>query len=101
MGHLKGGGPLLFEQIQLIDPTIFFLLSLDVVADHLLISTDSGNMIPRITSYNVCYTKLLRVDFGFGQGRSDWETAGVAGLRRGFPKSENTGQGQKISYNFV
>ena len=46
MGHLKGGGPLLLEQIQLIDPTIFFLLSLDVVGDYLLISTDSGNMIP-------------------------------------------------------
>jgi len=36
------------------------------------------------------------VDFGSGQGRSDFETAGVAGLRRGFQKSENTVMGQKM-----
>jgi len=36
------------------------------------------------------------VDFGSGEGRSDLETGGVAGLRRGFPKSENAGRGRKM-----
>jgi hypothetical protein len=38
------------------------------------------------------------VDFGSGQGRSDFETAGVAALRRGFRKSENAGLGQKMPF---
>ncbi|MBL0712689.1 MAG: hypothetical protein JJV98_03210 [Desulfosarcina sp.] len=33
------------------------------------------------------------VDFGSGQGPSDFETTGVARLRRGFQKSENAGRG--------
>jgi hypothetical protein len=37
-------------------------------------------------------------DFGSGQGRSDDETGGAAGLRRGFQKSENAGQGQKMPF---
>jgi hypothetical protein len=31
------------------------------------------------------------VDFGLGQGRSDFETGGVVGLRRGFQNRENAG----------
>ena len=38
------------------------------------------------------------VDFGSGQGRSDFETAGVVKLRRGFQKSENAGLGQKMPF---
>jgi hypothetical protein len=38
------------------------------------------------------------VDFGSGQGRSVFETAGVARLRRGFQISENAGLGQKILF---
>jgi hypothetical protein len=34
------------------------------------------------------------VDFGSGQGRSDFETAGVVRLRRGFQMSENAGLGR-------
>jgi hypothetical protein len=37
-------------------------------------------------------------DFGSSQGRNDLEAAGVAALRRGFPKSENTGWGQKMLF---
>jgi hypothetical protein len=37
-----------------------------------------------------------RVDFGFGQGRSVFETTGVASQRRGFKKGENAGQGRKM-----
>ena len=38
------------------------------------------------------------VDFGFGQGRSDFEAAGVVRLRRGFQKSENAGRGRKMPF---
>jgi hypothetical protein len=38
------------------------------------------------------------VDFGSGQGRSDFETAGVARLRRGFQKSENAGLVRKMPF---
>jgi hypothetical protein len=38
------------------------------------------------------------VDFGSGQGRSELETAGVAALRQGFPRSENAGRGQKMPF---
>ena len=38
------------------------------------------------------------VDFGTGQGCSDFETGGVAALRRGFKRSENTGLGQKMPF---
>jgi hypothetical protein len=38
------------------------------------------------------------VDFGSGQGRSDFETTGVAGLRRGFKKSENADLGRKMPF---
>jgi hypothetical protein len=38
------------------------------------------------------------VDFGSGQSRSKFETAGVATLRRGFQMSENTGLGQKMLF---
>jgi hypothetical protein len=36
------------------------------------------------------------VDCGSSQGRSVLETAGVAALRRGFPKRENAGLGRKM-----
>ena len=38
------------------------------------------------------------VDCGSGQGRSDFETAGVAALRRGFIRSENTGLDHKMPF---
>jgi hypothetical protein len=38
------------------------------------------------------------VDFGSGQGHSEFETAGVAALRRGFQMSENAGLGQKMLF---
>jgi hypothetical protein len=38
------------------------------------------------------------VDFGSGQSRSAWETASVAALRRGFPKSENAGRVRKMPF---
>ena len=38
------------------------------------------------------------VDFGSGQGRSSLETAGVAGLRRGFQSCENAGRGRKMPF---
>jgi hypothetical protein len=38
------------------------------------------------------------VDFGSGQGRNDFETAGVALLRRGLQRSENTGLEQKMPF---
>jgi hypothetical protein len=38
------------------------------------------------------------VDFGSGQGRSDFETTSVARLRRGFQQSENAGRGQKMPF---
>jgi hypothetical protein len=38
------------------------------------------------------------VDFGSGQGRSAFETAGVAGLRRGFQMRENAGMGRKVPF---
>jgi hypothetical protein len=37
-------------------------------------------------------------DFGSGQGRSDFETGGVAALRRGFQNRENAGLGQKMLF---
>ena len=37
-------------------------------------------------------------DFGSGQGRSDFETTGVARLGRGFQKSENAGLGRKMLF---
>jgi hypothetical protein len=37
-------------------------------------------------------------DFGSGQGRSDFETAGVARLRRGFQKRVNAGLGRKMPF---
>ena len=36
------------------------------------------------------------VGFGFGQGLKELETGGVAGLRRGFPITENAGRGQRM-----
>jgi hypothetical protein len=50
------------------------------------------------------YGPLLRsvhpemVDCGSDQGRSDFETAGVAALRRGFQKSENADMGRKMPF---
>jgi hypothetical protein len=41
------------------------------------------------------------VDFGSGQGLSDFATAGVAALRRGLQKSENTGLSQKMPFSNV
>jgi tRNA G46 methylase TrmB len=38
------------------------------------------------------------VDLGSGQGRSEFETAGVAVLRRGFQMSENIDLGQKMLF---
>jgi hypothetical protein len=38
------------------------------------------------------------VDFGSGQGRSDFETTGVVRLRRGFQKRENAGLGRKMPF---
>jgi hypothetical protein len=38
------------------------------------------------------------VDFGSGQGRNEFESAGVARLRRGFQMSENAGLEQKMPY---
>jgi hypothetical protein len=38
------------------------------------------------------------VDLGSGQGRSYFTTAGVAALRRGLQKSENTGLGRKMPF---
>jgi hypothetical protein len=38
------------------------------------------------------------VAFGSDQGRSEFETAGVALLRRGFQKSENAGLVQKMLF---
>jgi hypothetical protein len=35
------------------------------------------------------------VDFGSGQGRSYFETGGIAALCRGFQNGENEGLGQK------
>jgi hypothetical protein len=37
-------------------------------------------------------------DFGSGQGRSDFETGGVAALRRGFENRENAGMSQKMLF---
>ena len=41
---------------------------------------------------------LEMVDFDSGQGRSDFETGGVAALRRGFQNRENAGLGQKMLF---
>jgi hypothetical protein len=38
------------------------------------------------------------VDFGSGQGRSEFATAGVAALRRGLQRSENAGLGRKMPF---
>jgi hypothetical protein len=38
------------------------------------------------------------VDFGSGQGRNDFETGGVASLRRGFQNRENASLGQKMLF---
>jgi hypothetical protein len=38
------------------------------------------------------------VDFGSSQGHSDFETGGIAALRRGFQNHENAGLGQKMLY---
>jgi len=38
------------------------------------------------------------VDFGSGQGRSLFATAGVAALRRGLRKGENTGLGRRMLF---
>jgi hypothetical protein len=38
------------------------------------------------------------VDFGSEQGLSDFETAGIASLFRGFQKSENAALGQKMPF---
>jgi hypothetical protein len=38
------------------------------------------------------------VDCGSDQGRSDFETAGVARLRRGFQKSENADMDRKMPF---
>jgi hypothetical protein len=38
------------------------------------------------------------VDCGSDQGRSDFATAGVARLRRGFQKSENADMGRKMPF---
>jgi hypothetical protein len=48
--------------------------------------TTIGNVFPEV------------VDFVSGQGRSDLETGGVAGLRRGFPKGENAGRERKMPF---
>ena len=39
-----------------------------------------------------------KVDFGSGQGRSAFGTAGVVILRRGFQKRENAGVGRKMPF---
>jgi hypothetical protein len=38
------------------------------------------------------------VDLGSGQGRREFETAGVARLGRGFQMSENAGLGRKMPF---
>jgi hypothetical protein len=38
------------------------------------------------------------VDIGSEQGLSNFETAGIAGLCRGFQKSENAALGQKMPF---
>jgi hypothetical protein len=38
------------------------------------------------------------VDFGSGEGRSLFATAGVVGLRRGLQKGENAGLDQKMLF---
>ena len=38
------------------------------------------------------------VDFGSGQGRSLFATTGVAALRRGLQKDENTGLDRKMPF---
>jgi hypothetical protein len=38
------------------------------------------------------------VDFGSEQGLSDFETAGIAWLFRGFQKSENAALGRKMPF---
>jgi hypothetical protein len=38
------------------------------------------------------------VDFGSGQGRSEFASAGVVTLRRGLQRSENAGLGRKTPF---
>jgi hypothetical protein len=38
------------------------------------------------------------VDLGLEQGLSNFETAGISGLCRGFQKSENAAPGQKMPF---
>jgi len=38
------------------------------------------------------------VNCGSGQGRSEFETGGLAALRRGFQLSENAGLGRKMPF---
>jgi hypothetical protein len=61
------------------------------------------SMIPLEQKMGFCSMNLLSVysemvDFGSGQGRSDFETGGVVSLRRGFQNRENAGLGQKMLF---
>jgi hypothetical protein len=47
---------------------------------------------------DLCSLRPEGVDFGSGQGRSAFGTGGVAALRRGFQKHENTGLGRKMPF---
>ena len=48
-----------------------YLDGLNVVYSYCTVFT--GSFVVRITSYNVCYTKLLRRDQGNGYGRSPFQ----------------------------
>ena len=66
------------------------LQGIAVVRDALIINGQNA--------YRKNSARSEMVDFGSGQGRSDLKTAGVAELRRGFPKSENAGRGRKMPF---
>ena len=58
--------------------------------DHFLFETidpDTGKPVPRITSYNVCYTKLLRsVPPGFSRSTASARSTSWARLRASMPR---------------
>jgi hypothetical protein len=53
-------------------------------------------VVSKIIFLNSVHSEM--VDCGSDQGRSDFETAGVAALRRGFQKRENADMGRKMPF---
>jgi hypothetical protein len=53
---------------------------------------------PSVNGFLLLVPFQKMVDFGPGQGRSDFETGGVAALRRGSQRSENGGRGRKMPF---